>query len=584
MNLRCFLLAMCCAAAAAQLPPAQAPPPVEASAKSRKGGAPHAVWEWRVDAVVTDAARRSIPDLTAADFELLAGGKPQKIAGAEFHSATPLRLAMVVDDLSLSPERVAAVKDALRRFVNGGMPAGAEAAIFRASAGDGLLDTFTSDAAALGAAIDRLESRRPADTSAPAFTAGSLGALRGVLTGLDFTPGRKLAVFFSERLRDEGRSNQPAWTTRLVSTANRSSVVVYAVDLGSKTGPSMTLYQGLADVTRDTGGVFFDDADPAAALRRILDAPTGYYTLGFESDSWQSPTEIAVTARRPNLQVRARRGPVGLEGDQGAPGYVTPDSELTAALVTGVARGMHLGLRMEPGNQADPALIAVLHVDLRDVAFTTGADGIYRGRVEAAAALFQDAEAAAGQASRSLSLQFSREQHGKFLETGLDIPLRLPAPKPGPTHLRAAVLDLGTGRTGTARVFFEAADLPPALPTISEIQMEGAPPLPPRVYSPGHAVRYTYEVGNLRRNASGHAVIEVTNQILRDGQPVYTSPSSKVDIALPSDTARGLVGGVIKLGAQMKPGRYALRVTVVETLAPGSARPTGSKSVEFEVR
>jgi VWFA-related protein len=134
----------------------------------------------QIDAVVTDSKGRQITDLTADDFELKEDERPQKITNVSYVSiGTPasgqlarvpppaanpnekvvlppppktLRpvqvhrtLALVVDDLGLSFESIAYVRQALRKFVDTQMNPGDLVAVIRSSAGAGALQQFTSD-------------------------------------------------------------------------------------------------------------------------------------------------------------------------------------------------------------------------------------------------------------------------------------------------------------------------------------------------------------------------------------------------------------------------------------------------------
>src|SRR5579883_467236 len=171
----CLFAVLCCATALGQLPPPQAPPPHEElrprTRTKTKGAIPAEKTQWRVDAVVTGPDGKAVPDLTAADFEISTNGKPR-------------------------------TRTALHAFIRGLMRPGDEAAVLATSASDGKTDQFTADKTALDASIDRLQSNRLANDSPAAFGAGSIAALRSAVLGLQFTPGRKLAVFLSERLRD----------------------------------------------------------------------------------------------------------------------------------------------------------------------------------------------------------------------------------------------------------------------------------------------------------------------------------------------------------------------------------------------
>jgi len=244
----------------------------------------------RVDVVVTDKDGRSVPDLTAADFEIVENGRVQEIAQVRYMRlpprapapkadvqapAAPTRLksdevrrtlALVVDDLSLSFESTAHVRRALQKFVDEQMQPGDVAAIIRASAGLGALQQFTADKRLLAAAADRVRysmmsragvasfgatGEAPGGNAAgennigedvsrldvlreDVFAVGTLGSIRFVLRALEELPGRKSVVLFSEGFRlysftgDNVRSE--AALRALVEEANRASVAIYCVD------------------------------------------------------------------------------------------------------------------------------------------------------------------------------------------------------------------------------------------------------------------------------------------------------------------------------------------------------------------
>jgi VWFA-related protein len=584
---RHFFPVLWCAAAWAQLPAPQAPPPrADTPAKLQPRRIPSAMRSpWRVDAVATAADGKSVPDLTAEDFELSTDGKAQKVTAAEFQPAASLRVALMVDDLSLAPENLALLQKALHGFVANMRP-GDEAAILRASACDGRADQFTSDRSALDAAIDRLRSSRPTDESHVAFLTGSVGALRAALLGLQFTPGRKLAVFFSERLRANDRTPDATWVSRLLGSANRSSAVLYAVDVTSSADPSRMLEQGLAGAAPQTGGGFFDAAgDPAAALARIVESQKGYYILRFETEPMQRTVPLVVKTQRPGVRVRARNGVLGLAGDDEGRGFVAPENQLRAAVASALfANGMHLELMPKPGSARDPYLDAVLHLNTNEVTLALGLDGRYHGDVTAMVALFQENDSAVSQVGRGVDLHLTPEERQKVLESGFDLTLRLPLPKKGPYQLRAAVLDDTGGRLGAAARFFELADLPAALLTMAPIEMEPSGNPPRRVYPPGQPVRYSYDVANLRNDGADHAKLQVTNQLLREGQVIFAGEPRLIEIGLSPQGTSARINGTVKLGAEAKPGKFTLTITVTDTLAAGADRRAATQKIDFEIQ
>jgi len=265
----------------------------------------------QVDAIVTDSKNKHVSNLKAEDFEILQDGKPQSISnfsyitvGSRMPAASPTAprsgvaaplpptalktsevrrmFALVVDDLGLSFESVAHVRDALRKFVDHQMQPGDMVAIIRTSAGMGVLQQFTTDRNLLHAAIDHVkytlgrvnvDSFEPvgeiadnlppgglAEMMAPDAIAaygqirsgtvltGTLGALRYVIDGLRDLPGRKSVVLFSENMQlFQGLADDPIPVTgggpialplpsvmddmrHLIDAANRASVVIYTID------------------------------------------------------------------------------------------------------------------------------------------------------------------------------------------------------------------------------------------------------------------------------------------------------------------------------------------------------------------
>jgi VWFA-related protein len=241
----------------------------------------------QIDAVVTDSKGRQITDLTDQDFEILEDGRSQKITNLSYVSiksspvatspspantkgaaagppvtirpeAVHRTIALVVDDLGLSFESTAYVREALKKFVEQQMQAGDLVAIIRTRAGTGPLQQFTADKRLLYAAIDRIRwnpngtgligafapldldpltklkiraastipgglpavgdaTNQPGNATArleqfrkEIFSVGTVGALKFVVEGMRSLPGRKAVILMSDgisifdSLKDDG--------------------------------------------------------------------------------------------------------------------------------------------------------------------------------------------------------------------------------------------------------------------------------------------------------------------------------------------------------------------------------------------
>jgi VWFA-related protein len=249
----------------------------------------------QVDAVVTDGHGHLVDDLAREDFEILEDGLSRPIANFAYvrtegtpREATPVHgpeaaqasapagavgrtIALVVDDLGLSPGEVGAARDALKKLAHGEIRSGDRVCLVSTGA-FAIPLAFTSDPDALLQAIQALRwnprsgryrdvpqigigfvegrtgQRRPggSEPDQPEQMAfRSMSAVRSIVKDLERRPGRKALVLFSNGLRvvsvtheesrvsrrEEGKGGVESALQTLVDSANRASVVVYTLDM-----------------------------------------------------------------------------------------------------------------------------------------------------------------------------------------------------------------------------------------------------------------------------------------------------------------------------------------------------------------
>ena len=259
----------------------------------------------QLDVTVTDKSGKVVTDLKPEDFEIYENGEKQEITNFSFissapavkppanattggKSTTPLpptelkperirrTIALVVDDLTLSFQSTAYVRQSLKKFVDEQMQDGDLVAIIRTGAGAGALQQFTGDKRQLYAAIERVrwnaqgagnigafapiqsspdslaggdtdEDDIAANNNADAdfnnfrqnvFARGTLGALNYIIRGMNELPGRKSVMLFSDGFKLFTRAEQETVDAsqildslrRLIDLANRNSVVIYTMD------------------------------------------------------------------------------------------------------------------------------------------------------------------------------------------------------------------------------------------------------------------------------------------------------------------------------------------------------------------
>lgn len=556
-----ILLLMCATAALAQLPKSQAPMP-------REGPAPPT----RLNVVVTDLQGRTVPDLKLADFALEIDDKPRKIESCEFRKDQPLRLAVILDDLSLTPEQLNAARRELRVFAQG-VRDGDEVAVLRASSGSGAADRFTSDKGELERAIDRARYHPAAEERGPeTLTAGALGVVRGALEGMREFPGRQAVLLVSVGL-SSGRL-----TTRAPAT-------VYGFDAAPPAAPA--LEQGIAALAKQTGGRVFDSGDLTGALTRIAEDQRNYYHLAVDSGDLpfdfvaRAPKTEKVSLRVSRAETLVRHGDLSPEVEEG-------ERELGQLIDDdlgrdGVRAKMTALLSMDTTWQVE----TVIRVDARDVTFVKGLDGLYRTTMDTATALFDADGKAVKEATRSFQAQLTEEAFQRYHAHGFDYTVVLPVAREGSYQARALVRDAATGRIGSVRQFVRVSDWKDGKLAMSSVVVGGAEgstdPLESgsvRSFQIGRKLTYAYNLFNVAADGEKRSEIETKTEIWRNGVKVYNADARAVAFP-PSETpGRRGVSGTLSIAADMAPGAYVLRIIVTDKLT----KRTAIQITDFEVR
>jgi VWFA-related protein len=593
----------CAAAVWAQLPaPQAAPPRIEPSLERarRHAGEAREDGPFHVDALAYDAQGQPVAGLAAGDFSLSINGNAQKIDTCERRTGQPLRLAVIVDDLGLSQERNNAARRDLRAVVEKLAP-GDEMVVLRASEGSGALDRFSSDQRALQEAISRASFNPEAD-SAPAETlAGTFRlAVRGALEGMRGLPGRKAVLFVSERLRDPRRRSQLA-TVGVARIADAAAASLYIVDM---TGASdlTSLDLGLAELAKNTGGLYFNGGTVAAALAQIARDQASYYLLTFHTTN-VGYDYYAAAPRVEQLSLSAAKAPGlrarnGLLGTNAEPELTTEELDISPLRAIGRELvGDALRTRVTALTAMDTRawhVDGLVHIDGKDVTFTRGNDGRYRASVDVIASLQPDSgNSSEERIARTVDVTVSEKGVEEARAEGFSYTVTMPIVRPGSYQLAIVARDDASGRIGTARTAV-TANWGPALLAMSSLLVHGEISNGPsgetlqeanegsvlRLFRPGRRVMYQYELFNVASDAEKRSTLEVRTRVWRDGALVTEGPPIPVHFE-PSETPshRG-ASGSLTLTPQTRPGRYVLGVTVLDKIA----NRTASRYMDFEVQ
>lgn len=525
----------------------------------------------QVDAVVTDKKGRHVEDLTEDDFELLVDGKKQALthfsrislpvvkreAPAKTNAnarpapeSMPTRqiapedvrrtIAFIVDDLGLTFQSMALVRETLKTFVKEQMQEGDLVAIIRTGNGLGMLEQFTSDKRILYTAIEKLmwnplsrdmmptfddtagademseaEADQQADQQAvtdsfeefreTSFTTGTLGATNFVVRSLRGLPGRKTAILLSDGFRINGRSGNAGSRNNndnnaeqilqalqsLVEQANRSSVVIYAMDAkglqpympGANVGgrPSASAHsdalqtaqetlEGPVFLAQQTGGfAVFNTNDLNIGIAEALYDQQSYYLLGFDPEDEKFDRRhhsIKLKVNRPGLKVRTRSGFFGVdESERERERREQPKTraqQIFSALLSPL--GAHdLSLRMTPyffnSSKEGPLVRTLFHIDCSKLTFKDGPDGQKQTNLELAAFVFDEEGTPIDLAARRLAINLDEKRYRQAMAEGLAYRTDFQLKKPGAFQFRAALRDAETGRVGSASQFIQAPDL-----------------------------------------------------------------------------------------------------------------------------
>jgi VWFA-related protein len=411
-----------------------------------------------LDVVVRDAHSRIARNLEPADFGVQENG-----ADGSIRAVTPADpkqkhlVSLLFDHLSGEPARLA--REAALEMVSAGAKASACFGVFEAEPAMRARQSFTADAKAVRKAIELATASKPAQAPpAPsdAITQGvlrasasiaaesrgrpSVVALMALIRGAGPQPGRKTIVYFSQGLPVDPR--QEGFRT-IVSSANRASVAIYAVDAaalaisrdeevrraaalqsmthfsgeeragreGPGAGMPTTVYQqtavtadrldrrtnqppsALSVLTRSTSGFLLENGGSfRAAMRRVAEELTGYYEItylpaGREPDGSFRATRVAV--KREKMAVQGRDGYFATPDLSGRP--VLPyEIPLLAALERSAStpelshRAAVLRFRGDAGSQS--AVTVALEVPAKDLKFQQDdTAGVLRARVAALA-------------------------------------------------------------------------------------------------------------------------------------------------------------------------------------------------------
>ena len=447
---------------------------------------------------------------------------------------------------------------------------------------------------------------------ANALTKNTLRSLDSMMRAVSPMPGRKLAFFLSDGFLLS--RNEPGVSNALrdiTDAAVRSGVVLYTLDTrglatGSWLDASASLpLDGTGQIERAEAGAMTESQEPlhilaeqtggrailntnaqAAVLGRTLKETAAYYLLAWRTSANEQRAgklrhlDVRVKGQ-PELTVLVQRG--FLEGAASASGRkpskpAKPGGELSAALAAAVpVREVpaNLSAGYEMTEQGEALVTVLVSVPLDALA----ADAAGKAAVEVAGYV----------------VNLDGKVGARFAQKLSVTPATPPGPDgrghvlyrhrvkvaPGLYQVRAAALDVNSGRAGSANEWVEIPGLRSRGLTLGSLKVGERPVDTGQPYNVENFVAQRSAERRFRRdaplrfmtyiyNAQGSPPdLEAQIQVLRDGTPVLTFDKLKVEPG--ADFARGIAYGVeIPLDA-LTPGRYILQLIVTDRAAQANA-------------
>lgn len=491
---------------------------------------------------------------------------------------------------------------------------------------------------------------------------GTVRALRFILAGMRTLPGRKAMVLLSDSLpldlpnvdslergpikaqrpmddapdadsvRNEGETQfgNEHVLRKVAELANRSSVVIYAVDTrgtkpinltaadnltpsgpGRKTPGTELLTRaalrnlndsaarlqdargGMSLLSDQTGGFLISNSNDLG-LPRILDDQSGYYVLGCRPSNEtfnRAFHRIKVPVSRPGVTLRTREGFFGLSDKVVSEVNGTTREQMTAALVSPFSAAqieVHMTSLFANDKSSGSFIRSMVYLNPRDLNFTTDSDGKRSAKLHLWSILFDVDGRVVEQVGEDRTLKLTVKDYERAAQEGIVYQLDVPAKKAGAYQVRVAVKDAVSAKVGNAAQLVEVPALDSNKIALSGITLSTEPEAGPtsianvamRRFRSSSNLFYGYVVYSGRsKNAAGVSVLLAHVKLFREGALVYDGGPKPIDTAGQTDLERISAAGGLRLNS-LAPGTYVLQVNVKDQ---SGSRGAATQLIDFEV-
>ncbi len=490
------------------------------------------------------------------------------------------------------------------------------------------LNTSTQQMLPMSQQLDRLRQNT--------LAAGALGGIDYIVQALRDMPGRKSVILFSDGLwLNSGDDFTMAALHRLVDRANRSGTVIYTMHAAGL----LTLQRDAADnpeLTQNNRGVALSDEDnwfadsnsPADrgdrlfraqsgleylakltggsayfngnslnyGLSRFLEDQKGYYLLGYSppSDTFDAKKgerpyhNLKLVVKDKQLRVRSRTGFYGATDEETKPHFANPIEELRAIMLSPfTASGIALRLTPiyseVPGH--GPVVRNLLSIDAHDLTFKRVLDGSYESLIKLMGAAYGPDNKQITGFAFNYTVTVAPGKMDEVLRDGALYDVTIPLPQAGGFHMRVAVRDEATQKTGSANAFIEIPDARKKQLALTSVVLASAASdsntlatsAAKRQFHHGDILQYfsLLENGDPKHIAASDTSAQI--RVVNNGKQIYLGPARLVD--LPGN--RRAVNGSLKLGDKLPTGDYFLQI--VASLPASRKKAPTDQWTDFEL-
>ncbi|CAN5753902.1 hypothetical protein BH18ACI4_BH18ACI4_12230 [soil metagenome] len=447
-------------------------------------------------------------------------------------------------------------------------------------------------------------------------------------------PGRKLVFFFSDGfLLDHRTSDSLANIRKITGDAARNGVVIYSLDARglvasvsdvsvetafdisgrldrASQGELRATQDGMHALARDTGGrpVFGTNA-LGVGVSRALQETSVYYLLAWKPDRESQEGKFrrieVKLLEKPELTVRVRRGfydgepaPVESKAKKAKPGVRKPEEQLREALGRPYPDwGIPIALSLSYVHTPDKRMLlsTSLKIGAESLSFSSE-DGKQKAVVQILGLFFNDRGQSGARFTERLTMTALSESSlkGSDASVAYGFPVFL---GPGLYQVRVAARDEKNGRTGSAQGWIEIPDLSGGKLTLSSVMIGQQAPTPTkasgngqptsdlvelsidRQYQRSSVLRFLFFIYNAARaTTDSRPDVAAQVQVLRDNQPVITTPLKKIATD-GVDLDRLPYAADLSL-ADLPAGKYVLQVTAVDRVSKTSASQQNRFSIQ----